>query len=148
MRVRHQIAPLRALGFGQARHVQFGSDVTVVSWGNCIEVVEEAAARLGNEISSEIIDLRTLVPCDWDSIEASVSKTGRLVVVNEDARTGSFGQAIITEMIASQERFDRLLSPPLLVAREDTHIPFNPVLEHAVLPDAAKVANALLEVMR
>jgi 2-oxoisovalerate dehydrogenase E1 component len=148
MRVRHAIEPLIALGFGQARHVQLGSDVTVVAWGNCIEVVEEAAARLGNQISIEIIDLRTLVPCDWNTIEASVSKTGRLVVVNEDARTGSFGQAIITEMIASQERFDRLLSPPLLVAREDTHVPFNPVLEYAILPDAAKVANAVLEVMR
>ena len=72
----------------------------------------------------------------------------RAVVVTEDARTGSFGQAIVTESVGSQARFNRFLSPPLLVAREDGHIPFNPVLEYAVLPDAARVHAALAEVMQ
>lgn len=148
MRVRHGAVAPRAIGFGQARIRQSGDDVTVVAWGNCLEVAQEAADELGGQCSVEIIDLVSLVPCDWTAIEASVAKTGRLVVVSEDARTGNFGQAIITEMVATQQRFNRFLSPPLLVARDDIHIPFNPVLEYAVLPDVAKVRAALLEVLR
>ena len=148
MRVRHEPVPMRARGFGRARIVQTGSDITVVTWGNCLEVVQKAAAHHADRWSIEIIDLISLVPCDWAAIDASVARTGRLVVVTEDARTGSFGQAIITEAVASQARFNRFLSPPLLVAREDGHIPFNPVLEYAVLPDATRVHAALAEVMQ
>lgn len=148
MRVRHDPAPPQARGFGRARTVQAGTDITVVTWGNCLEVVQRAAAHHADRWSIEIIDLISLVPCDWATIDASVAKTGRLVVVTEDARTGSFGQAIITEAVGSQARFNRFLSPPLLVAREDGHIPFNPVLEYAVLPDAARVHSALAEVMQ
>ena len=150
MRVRHKVEadPPGAVGFGRARAVQAGNDITVVAWGNCVELVQEVATALGPKCSLDIIDLRSLVPCDWHAIEASVAKTGRLVVVNEDARTGSFGQTIIAEMVNSRDRFNRLLSPPLLVARDDTHIPFNPALEYAVLPDASKITSAILEVLR
>lgn len=148
MRVRHDPVPPQARGFGRARIVQSGTDITVVTWGNCLEVVQKAAAHHADRWSVEIIDLMSLVPCDWAAIDASVAKTGRLVVVTEDARTGSFGQAIITEVVGSQARFNRFLSPPLLVAREDGHIPFNPVLEYAVLPDTARVHAALAEVMQ
>ena len=147
MRVRHEPSNTQALGFGRARIVRAGGDITVVTWGNCLEVVAAAADELAGRCSVELIDLISLVPCDWAAIDTSVTKTGRLVVVNEDARTGSFGQAIITEMIASQERFNRFLSPPLLVARDDVHIAFNPTLEYAVLPDIARVKAALLEVL-
>ena len=148
MRVRHEPVPKQARGFGRARIVQTGSDITVVTWGNCLEVVQKAAAHHADRWSIEIIDLVSLVPCDWAAIDASVARTGRLVVVTEDARTGSFGQAIITEAVGSQARFNRFLSPPLLVAREDGHIPFNPILEYAVLPDATRVHAALAEVMQ
>ncbi|HQR09710.1 MAG TPA: thiamine pyrophosphate-dependent enzyme [Casimicrobiaceae bacterium] len=148
MRVRHDPLPPQARGFGRARTVQSGTDVTLVTWGNCLEIAQKAAAHHADRWSIEIIDLISLVPCDWAAIDASVAKTGRLVVVTEDARTGSFGQAIITEAVGSQARFNRFLSPPLLVAREDGHIPFNPVLEYAVLPDAARVHAALAEVMQ
>ncbi|MEO8344437.1 MAG: thiamine pyrophosphate-dependent enzyme [Betaproteobacteria bacterium] len=148
MRVRHDPVPLQPRGFGRARIVQTGTDITVVTWGNCLEIVQRAAAHHADRWSIEIIDLISLVPCDWAAIDASVAKTGRLVVVTEDARTGSFGQAIITEAVGSQAKFNRFLSPPLLVAREDGHIPFNPVLEYAVLPDAARVHAALAEVMQ
>ena len=148
MRVRHEPVPKQARGFGRARVVQTGSDITVVTWGNCLEVVQKAAAHHADRWSIEVIDLVSLVPCDWAAIDASVARTGRLVVVTEDARTGSFGQAIITEAVSSQARFNRFLSPPLLVAREDGHIPFNPILEFAVLPDATRVHAALAEVMQ
>ncbi len=148
MRVRHAgVIPI-ARGFGRARIVQNGEDVTVVTWGNCLEIVRDASAARMARCSIEIIDLVSLVPCDWAAIEASVAKTGRLVVVSEDTRTSNFGQTIIAEMLGSQARFNSFLSPPLLVAREDGHVPFNPVLEYAVLPDVARVQAAITEVMR
>jgi 2-oxoisovalerate dehydrogenase E1 component len=74
---------------------------------------EQAAERVAPEgISLEIIDLRTLVPCDWQTIEESLAKTGRLVVIHEDSRTCGFGQAIITEMTSVPERFNLLLCAP------------------------------------
>jgi pyruvate/2-oxoglutarate/acetoin dehydrogenase E1 component len=68
--------------------------------------------------------------------------------VCEDNATGSFGQSVIAEMVGSQRRFDLLLSPPMLVARHDSHIPFHPVLEYAVLPDEKRIHEALTQVMR
>src|SRR5206468_5866516 len=102
MRVRHKVDTPHAVGFGCARKVQSGTDVTVVAWGNCLEVVQKAAESLEQKCSLDIIDLRSLMPCDWAAIDASVAKTHRLLVVNEDARTGSFGQTIITEMVNSK----------------------------------------------
>jgi 2-oxoisovalerate dehydrogenase E1 component len=148
MRVRHELTSARAIGFGRARVVRAGGDVTVVAWGNCLEIALQAADEIAARCSVEIVDLISLVPCDWVTIDASLAKTGRLVVVNEDARTGCFGQTIISEMVASQERFNRLLSPPVLVARDDVHIAFNPTLEYAVLPDIAKVKSAILEALQ
>lgn len=148
MRIRHEVTTVNSIGFGRARVVRAGADVTVVAWGNCVEIAQQAADELARHCSAEIIDLISVAPCDWTTIDASLVKTGRLVVVNEDARTGSFGQAIIAEMVGSQERFNRLLSPPALVARDDTHIAFNPALEYAVLPDVAKVKSALLEALQ
>jgi 2-oxoisovalerate dehydrogenase E1 component len=83
------------------------------------------------------------VPCDWASIERSLQKTGRLVVVHEDNRTCGFGQAVIAEMVSQPDRFDLLLSPPQLVARPDVHIPFCPDLEYALLPDVDRVLSAI-----
>ena len=147
MRVRQPSAGPFAIGFGQARIIQPGEDVSIVTWGNCLEIAQQAADELAGQCSIEIIDLVSLVPCDWATIAASIAKTGRLVVVNEDARTGNFGQAVITEMVSSQQRFNAFLSPPLLVARGDVHVPFNPSLEYAVLPDVARIKAALIEVL-
>ena len=118
--------------------------MTLVSWGNGTELAEKAAQRMAAEgVSVEVIDLRTLVPCDWASIERSLHKTGRLVVVHEDNRTCGFGQAVIAEMTSQPDRFDLLLSPPQLVARPDVHIPFCPDLERALLPDVDRVVSAI-----
>lgn len=132
------------LPFGRAAIRRTGEDVTLVTWGNCLELAEQAAEHFQAEnVSVEIIDLRTIVPCDYATIEASLRKTGRLVVVHEDSRTTGFGQCIITEMVSRPERFNLLLSPPQLVAREDVAIPFNPQLEYAVLPDLQRVLEAI-----
>ncbi|MFN7018595.1 MAG: transketolase C-terminal domain-containing protein, partial [Fimbriimonadales bacterium] len=109
-----------------------------------LELAFQAAEHFAAQgVSLEIIDLRTLVPCDWDTIEQSLAKTGRLVVIHEDNRTCGFGQAIISEMTSGPERFNLLLAPPQLVARYDVHIPFCPELEYAVLPDLPRVIQAI-----
>jgi 2-oxoisovalerate dehydrogenase E1 component len=134
--------------FGKARIVREGTDVTVVSWGNCLELVEQAAETLGDECSLEIVDLRSIVPCDYDAISKSIEKTGRLVVVHEDNRTCGFGQAIIAEMTAVPERWNQFLAPPQLVAREDVPIGYNPIYEYAALPDLAQVVSAIRVTMQ
>jgi 2-oxoisovalerate dehydrogenase E1 component len=131
--------------FGKARTVREGSDVTVVTWGNCIELVEEAAAQ--TTASLEIIDLRSIVPCDYYAITQSVEKTGRLVVVHEDNITCGFGQTILAEMTRVPERWNLFLSPPQLVAREDVHIGYNPIYEYAALPSVEQVLDAVRVVM-
>ena len=147
MRVRHQAPAARAVGFGRGRIVRPGSDVTVVAWGNCVELARQAAEQMIAECSVEIVDPISLVPCDWEMIESSITKTGRLVVVSEDARTSSFGQAIVAHVVGSQDQFNRFLSPPLLVARPDAHVAFHPAVEYATLPDLAKVKAAVIDVL-
>jgi 2-oxoisovalerate dehydrogenase E1 component len=148
MRVRHEAPRFAPVPFGRARTVRTGGDVTLVTWGNGVELAEAVAAELAGEASVEVIDLRTIVPCDHEAVAASLARTGRLVVVTEDAVTCSFGQAVVAEVCARPERFNLLLSAPALVAREDAHIPYHPILEAAILPDHAKVAAAVRAVMR
>jgi 2-oxoisovalerate dehydrogenase E1 component len=143
-RVRMPVQAYRAIPFGKAAIRREGTDVTVVAWGNTLELAFQAAEQFAQQgVSLEIIDPRTLVPFDWETVEQSLAKTGRLVVIHEDNRTCGFGQAIITEMTSVPERFNMLLSPPQLVARYDVHIPFCPELEYAVLPDLARVMRAI-----
>jgi 2-oxoisovalerate dehydrogenase E1 component len=143
-RVRMPVQAYRAIPFGKAAIRREGTDVTVVAWGNTLELAFQAADQFAQQgVSLEIIDPRTLVPFDWETVEGSLAKTGRLVVIHEDNRTCGFGQAIITEMTSAPERFNTLLSPPQLVARYDVHIPFCPELEYAVLPDLARVMQAI-----
>ena len=143
-RVRMPVQAYRAIPFGKAAIRREGTDVTVVAWGNTLELAFQAAEQFAQQgVSLEIIDPRTLVPFDWETVEQSLAKTGRLVVIHEDNRTCGFGQAIITEMTSIPERFNLLLSPPQLVARYDVHIPFCPELEYAVLPDLARVMQAI-----
>jgi 2-oxoisovalerate dehydrogenase E1 component len=141
-------SPLDAVPFGKAVVRRAGANVTVVSWGNCVEIAVDAAGQAEAQgMDCEVIDLRTIVPCDWVSIEQSLAKTGRLVVVHEDTRTTGFGQAIIAEMTSNPERWDLFLAPPQLVARADTPMPFHPDLEYAALPDVDRVVSAIRETM-
>lgn len=150
-------ADLTPVEIGKAIVRRSGGDVTLVSWGNCMELAEEAAARMaeahvgkphaGKGVSVEVIDIRSISPCDYDTVEVSLRKTGRLVVVHEDARTTGFGQCLIAEMTSKPERFNLFLSAPQLVARQDVPIPYNPLLEYSVLPDIAQVLDAIRLVM-
>lgn len=132
-----------AVGFGEARIRREGDDVTVVTWGNCIEQVAAAADELADQCSVEIIDLRCIQPWDKDTILASVEKTGRLVVVQEDGRSCSVGQMIISEISGDPESFCYFVSAPQLVAKPDVHIGYNPIYEYAALPSTEQVVDAI-----
>ncbi len=137
-----------AVPIGKAAIRRAGADVTLVSWGNCLELADEAAERVATDgIDVEIVDLRSITPFDTETVAASVKKTGRLVVVHEDARTTGFGQCVIAEMTSRPEWFNYFLSAPQLVARKDVPIPYNAMLEYAVLPDLDAVVRAVRETM-
>lgn len=148
-RKRSAVLPnLEAVPIGRAAIRRPGTDVTLVTWGNCLELAEAAADRVQAEgVSVEIIDLRTVAPCDYETITHSVAHTGRLVVVHEDARTTGIGQSIIAEMTSRPERFSLFYSAPQLVARQDTYIGYNPILEYAALPGVEQVVDAIKTTM-
>lgn len=140
-RKRVDVEAVEPVPFGSAKVVREGSDVTVVTWGNTLELAHEAADKLGASV--EIIDLRSIVPCDYATIVKSLEKTGRLVVIQEDTRTCGFGQALIAEITGNPSWFSLLWSAPQLVSRGDVHIGFNPVYEYAALPSVDDVATAI-----
>ncbi len=108
--------PIKAVPLGVARKRQNGSEVTVVAWGNTMEKSLEAVAKVADEVSVELIDLRTVSPWDKEAIEESVRKTGRLVVVQEDTENCSVGQMVITHVASKGDLWDTMLSPPTLIS--------------------------------
>ncbi|HQF38056.1 MAG TPA: thiamine pyrophosphate-dependent enzyme [Opitutaceae bacterium] len=144
---RESTQPVVPVPFGQARLCREGADVTLVAWGNTVELCEHALETLGDELSVELIDLRTIVPWDRETIAESVRKTGRLVVVQEDTVNCSVGQMIVTELSERPEVFSRMICPPVLVSKGNVMIGFNAVSEYAALPDAARVLAALRQTM-
>ncbi|MBS1713476.1 MAG: 2-oxoisovalerate dehydrogenase [Armatimonadetes bacterium] len=146
-RVRMDVTAVEPVPFGKARTVREGSDVTVVGWGNTVHLAEEVADKLAGEVSVEVIDLRTIVPCDYEAVARSVEKTGRLVVVQEDTRTCGFGQALIAEITGKPEWFAHFLSAPQLCSRPDVHIGFHPAYEFAALVSVDAVVKAVRTTM-
>lgn len=131
---------------GKASVVREGTDVTVVGLGLTVHHALDAAKQLaGQGVSVEVIDLRTVAPLDRDTIRASVRKTGRLVVVDDDYL--SFG--VTGEVIASvcEDRSVTLRAAPARIAHPDIPIPFTPVMEHFVLPSSAKIVAAIEDMM-
>jgi len=135
--------PICAVPLGKARNVREGSDVTLVAWGNTIEKSLEALNEIGNEISVELIDLRSIVPWDAAAIEESVRRTRRLVVVQEDTENCSVGQMIISHVTGTPGLWNELLSPPILVSKPNVVIGYNPIYEYAALPDVARIVTAI-----
>lgn len=129
------------LEIGKAKVAREGSDVTIVSLGMGVHHALKAAASLQDQgVSAEVIDLVSLVPLDRDTIRASVAKTGRLIVVDEDYM--SYG--VTGEIIASVTEHDIsvLKAPPKRVAFPDVPIPFARVMEQFCLPNPDKIVAA------
>ncbi len=135
--------PVRAIPFGQARKLRDGAEVTLVAWGNTVEKSLEAVSKIDDEISVELFDLRSIVPWDKEAIAASVHKTGRLVVVQEDTENCSVGQMIITHIASQSDLWSEMISPPILVSKTNVMIGYNPIYEYAALPDVERIVAAI-----
>src|SRR2546423_2726 len=138
---------VRAVPLGVARKRRSGSDVTLVAWGNTIEKSLEALTEIGDEISIDLLDLRSIVPWDHEAIEESVARTGRLVVVQEDSENCSVGQMIVAHWAELTEIWSELLAPPILVSKPNVMIGYNPIYEYAALPDVKRIVAALRRAM-
>jgi pyruvate/2-oxoglutarate/acetoin dehydrogenase E1 component len=131
---------------GQATVVREGGDVTIVAIGWCLGKALAAAEQLaGNGIEAEVIDPRTLAPLDTDTILASVAKTGRLVVVDQSTRHGSVAAVIAAEV--ADAGFGSLKAPVKLVTSLDATVPYSQPMESYLLPDEAKIADAVQQVL-
>jgi 2-oxoisovalerate dehydrogenase E1 component beta subunit len=127
---------------GEARIHREGEDVTVVTWGAMVYTADEAASQL-EDLSVEIVDLRTVMPWDKEAVLASVRKTSKVLVLHEDTHTGGFGAEIAATI--AEEVFEHLDAPPKRIAAPDTPVPFSPVLEKAFIPQVEDVVAGLKE---
>ena len=118
-----------------------GRDLTIVSYAAMMHTSMEAADLLAKEgIEAEVIDLRTLLPLDRETLLASVKKTNKLLVVHEDTRTGGIAGEIAA--LVCEGAFEDLDGPVMRVTSLDTPVPYSPPLEERFLPNVSSVANA------
>jgi pyruvate dehydrogenase E1 component beta subunit len=141
---RNEIVPL-----GVADVKRAGTDVTVVGLAYYVVEALAVAETLAREgISVEVVDPRTLVPLDVETIRASVRKTGRLVVVDEAPATCSAASEIIALVTEDPATFRALKAPAQRVCAAPVPVPFSPPLEKAALPDQARIVAAIRRVLR
>ncbi|MHC4836905.1 MAG: alpha-ketoacid dehydrogenase subunit alpha/beta [Planctomycetota bacterium] len=131
-----------AVPIGKARVRREGSDITVVTYGTCVHWSVRAANKLAKDgVDVEVIDLRSIVPWDFECVAESVKKTGKLLVAHEDHMTNGFGGEVVARV--ASECFEWLDAPIQRVAALDIPIGFNRILERATLPDEASITAAL-----
>lgn len=124
-----------------------GTQVTILSWLLMHHYSMAAGETLAVEgIDTEIIDVRSLSPIDYDTIGASIEKTGRAVIVEEGPKTGGVGAELAAGIL---ERFgESLMAPVRRIASADVPVPFSPVLENAYRPDSPRIVHAVREIMQ
>ena len=126
---------------GKAAIRREGSDVAVITYGAMVWTALEAAKELEkDDISLQVVDLRTLLPYDREAVLASVHKCNKVILLHEDTRTG--GMAGELAALIAEEAFEDLAGPIIRVTAADTPVPFAPPLEEYFLPNARKVADA------
>jgi 2-oxoisovalerate dehydrogenase E1 component len=130
--------------FGKANVVREGKDVSIITYGAVVHRAEVAATELAKQnISTEIIDLRSLSPYDWPAIEKSVRKTNHVIVAYEDTRSWGYGAEIAARI--ADELFEELDAPVRRVAATDTFCAYNPLLEDEILPQSNTIVRAVHE---
>ncbi len=135
------------LPFGKAKVVREGSDLTVISYGLCVWDAVMAAKRLEDDGHSvEVIDLRTIIPLDEETIFNSVKKTNKAIIIHEDTLTGGFGGEVAARI--ADTCFQHLDGPVRRIAALDSHIPYSPILETAVLPSREKIYQSIKELLK
>ena len=131
------------LPLGRARVARAGNDVTIVTWGQMLR--ESLTAAEASEGSVEVIDLRSLVPLDLDTVLACVERTGRLLVVHEAAQDFGAGAEIAARV--GQELFDLLRVPVRRIGAPSVPMPFSPSLEKHLMPAAPAIEAAVREMI-
>ncbi len=136
-----------AVPIGKAVVRREGNDLTIISYAAMAHTSIEAAGQLAKEgIEAEVIDLRTLLPLDRETILNSLRKTNKLLVVHEDTRTGGIAGEIAA--LVCESAFEELDGPILRVTAPDTPVPYSPPLEERFLPNAGKVVAAARELAK
>jgi pyruvate/2-oxoglutarate/acetoin dehydrogenase E1 component len=122
-----------------------GDDLTLVTWGAMVYTASEAAGKVAEEdgISTEIVDLRTIIPWDKEGVLASVAKTSKVIVLHEDTHTGGFGAEIAATI--ADEAFETLDAPVRRITAPDAPVPFSPPLEKAFIPQVDDVVAGIRE---
>jgi pyruvate/2-oxoglutarate/acetoin dehydrogenase E1 component len=132
--------------FGKAAVRREGKDVTIVSYSMMSLKAQEAAEELAKDgIDCEVLDLRSILPMDYDAILASLKKTNRIVVVQEANLRGGLASDIVAEII--DRGFDLLDAPPVRVGGLNVPMPYNMGLENAVIPSAHSIKDAVYKVL-
>ncbi len=126
---------------GKARIARLGTDVTIITYGEMVRQALLAAREVSPELSTEVIDLRTLKPLDRDTMLASVQKTGRVVVVHAANRLAGIGAEIAADL--GESAFEYLDAPITRLGGLDIPVPFSPPLEDAYRPSATDIAAAI-----
>jgi 2-oxoisovalerate dehydrogenase E1 component len=129
--------------FGKAKIVKEGTDITVITYGATVPRALQAAQKIEREqnVSVELIDLRTLNPYDWDAIATSVQKTNRVIVAHEDMLSWGYGAEIAARI--ADELFEYLDAPVKRVAATDTFVAYQPLLEDVILPQSDDFFKAM-----
>ncbi len=137
--------PDHCIPFGRARVAREGSDLTVVTYGALVERALRAARLLEEQQGgrAEVIDLRCLSPFDWETVAASVGKTGKVLVAHEDAISFGYGAEIAA--LVAERLFDFLDAPVRRVAALDTFVAYEPGLESVILPQIADLHRAMAD---
>ena len=127
----------------QPRRVRTGDYATFVTYGEMVHLAEEACEYLAGEYEStfDLFDLRALSPLRLEAIEASLARTGRLIVLHEGRRTHGFGAELVARL--TEKHFGALQAAPLRIAALDLPVPFAPELEHAHRPTKEKIVDAI-----
>lgn len=131
---------------GKAKVKREGKDLTIITWSREVNFSMEAAEKLAAEgIDVEVLDLRSLVPIDWEAIKASVSKTHNVIVVSEEVKRGSYAGEISAQI--AEELFDELDAPVERVCGLNIVSPFSPVLEDLNFPHPDDIVKAVKRVL-
>lgn len=131
--------------FGKANIMREGSDITIIAWSMMVHKAMEAAEELAKQgVSAEVIDARTLVPFDKETLFNSIKKTHRLAIVQEDTRTSGFASEIVT--MVAETCIDELEENVIRITAPDCPVPYSPVLEDAYVPSCESIVKEIMQI--
>jgi 2-oxoisovalerate dehydrogenase E1 component len=140
--------PDYAIPFGKAKTVREGKHLTLITYGAIVPRALQAANRAARElnIETEVLDLRTLNPYDWEAIATSVTKTSRVIVAHEDMISWGYGAELAARI--GEELFDALDAPVRRIGAMDTFVAYQPILEDVILPQPETIFKAIADLAK